>query len=219
MINSWPRTLWIRATYALIRNANYKFDTQWKYKSQPLRRFHLLSFHLFTFECSYNAVTFVTILKSALRQKWQKVSQTLDAQNTPYTSPSWPSYGLSFVRILAKTDRIITAPRCILYDSSHSERFGSFAQHRTILLLSRHLSQKDHPKRQLHWGSSHEGSDRHPRQHGGGRGRRFGKFTANSHCVCSLLRPSFCELIVNVMGHIDAESRAAVIRYLATIPV
>ena len=45
-----------------------------------------------------------------------------------------------------------------------------------------------------HWGSSHEGSGRHPRQHGGGRGRRFGKFTANSHRVCSLLRPSFCEL-------------------------
>ena len=70
----------------------------------------------------------------------------------------------------------------------------------------------------LHWGSSHEGSGRHPWQHGGGRGRRFGKFTANSHRVCSLLQPIFCELIVNVMGHIDAESRAAVIRYLAAIP-
>ena len=69
-----------------------------------------------------------------------------------------------------------------------------------------------------HWGSSHEGSGRHPRQHGGGRGRRFSKFMANSHRVCSLLRPSFCELIVNVMGHIDAEFRAAVIRHLAAIP-
>ena len=66
-------------------------------------------------------------------------------------------------------------------------------------------------------GSSHEGSGRHPRQHGGGRGRRFSKFMANSHRVCSLLRPSFCELIVNVMGHIDAEFRAAVIRHLAAI--
>ena len=69
-----------------------------------------------------------------------------------------------------------------------------------------------------HWGSSHEGSGRHPRQHGGGRGRHFGKITANSNRVCSLLRSSFCELIVNVMGHIDAEARAAVIRYLAAIP-
>ena len=34
----------------------------------------------------------------------------------------------------------------------------------------------------------------------------------------SLLRPSFCELIVNVMGHIDAEFRVAKIRYLAAIP-
>ena len=46
----------------------------------------------------------------------------------------------------------------------------------------------------------------------------FSKFTANSHRVCSLLRPSFCELIVNVMGHTDAEFRAAVIRHLAAIP-
>ena len=66
--------------------------------------------------------------------------------------------------------------------------------------------------------SSHEGSGRHSRQHGGVRDRRFGKFTANYHRVCSLLRPSFCELIVNVMGHIAAVSPAAVIRYLATIP-
>ena len=70
----------------------------------------------------------------------------------------------------------------------------------------------------LHWGSSHEGSGRHPRQHGGGRGRRFSKFMANSHRVCLLLRLSFCELIVNVMGHIDAEFRAAVIRHLVAIP-
>ena len=69
-----------------------------------------------------------------------------------------------------------------------------------------------------HWGSSHEGSGRHPRQHGAGRGRRFGKFTLNSHRVCSLLWPSFCELIVNVMGNIAAEARDAVIRYLAAIP-
>ena len=68
------------------------------------------------------------------------------------------------------------------------------------------------------WGSSHEGSGRHPRQHGGGRGRRFSKFMANSHRVCSLLRPSFCELIVNVMGHIDAEFWAAVIRHFTAIP-
>ena len=70
----------------------------------------------------------------------------------------------------------------------------------------------------LHWRSSHEDSGRHPRQHGGGRGRRFGKFTANSRRVCSLLGPRFCELFVNVMGHIDAESRAAVILYLAAMP-
>ena len=66
--------------------------------------------------------------------------------------------------------------------------------------------------------SSHEGSGRHPRQHGGDAVAASATFTANSHRVCSLLRLSFYELIANVMGHIDAEARAAVIRYLAAIP-
>ena len=74
------------------------------------------------------------------------------------------------------------------------------------LLGSRHTivvkeaGQWVHVCRKATGGSSHEGSDHHPRQYGGGRGRRFGKFTANSHRVCSLVRRSFCELIVNVMA-------------------
>ena len=42
--------------------------------------------------------------------------------------------------------------------------------------------------------------------------------TANSQHVSSLPRPSFCELIVNVMEHVDAEFQAVVILYLAAIP-
>ena len=69
-----------------------------------------------------------------------------------------------------------------------------------------------------HQGLSQEGSSCHPRQHCAGYGCRFGKFAANHHHVCSLLGPSFCELIVNVMEHIDAEARAAGIWDLAPIP-
>ena len=43
----------------------------------------------------------------------------------------------------------------------------------------------------MHWGSSHEGSDRHPRQHGGGRGRRLGKFTAILIVSVRYCSPSF----------------------------
>ena len=66
-----------------------------------------------TVECRYNAVKFVTILHSALQWQWQNVSQTLDSQNTPHTSPSRASYGVSFVSILEKIDRVLMAPYCI----------------------------------------------------------------------------------------------------------
>ena len=70
-----------------------------------------------TVECRYNAVTCVTILHSALRWQWQNVSQILDSQKTPHTSPSWARYGVSFVRILKKIDRVITALQCIKLQS------------------------------------------------------------------------------------------------------
>ena len=55
-----------------------------------------------TVECHYNVVKFVTISHSALRWQWQSISETLDTQKTPHTSPSR-------ARILEKIDRVITA--------------------------------------------------------------------------------------------------------------
>ena len=40
------------------------------------------------------------------------MNQILESQQTPHTSPSRASYGVSFVKILEKTDRVITAPHC-----------------------------------------------------------------------------------------------------------
>ena len=54
----------------------------------------------------------VTILHSAQQWQWENISQTLDSQKTPHTSPSWVSYGVPFVRILEKIDRVIRAPHC-----------------------------------------------------------------------------------------------------------
>ena len=115
-----------------------------------------------------------------------------------------------------QTTGILTKLFSISWPNGGSSLIGWWIIVRTNLGLTRTQTQ-GHTHMPL--GSSHEGSDRHPRQHGGGRGRRFGKFTANSHRVCSFLRSSFCELIVIGVRRIDEEARAAVIRYFATIPV
>ena len=59
-----------------------------------------------TVECRYNAVQYNMILFTALqrqRLKWKK---------TPHTSRA--RYGVSFVRIWEKMDRVLTAPHCIV---------------------------------------------------------------------------------------------------------
>ena len=53
------------------------------------------------------------ILYTALRQQWQKMNQILESHQTTHISNSRANYGVSFVRILEKTDRVITTPHCI----------------------------------------------------------------------------------------------------------
>ena len=60
-------------------------------------------------ECRYNMAQFITILYMALRWQQQKVNQTSNSQQTPHTSPSRASYGVSIMRIVEKIDCIITA--------------------------------------------------------------------------------------------------------------
>ena len=66
----------------------------------------------YTVKCRYNAVQFIKILPSTLRWQWQNVNQTSNLQQTPHTSPSRASYGVSIVRIWEKIDRVIVAPHC-----------------------------------------------------------------------------------------------------------
>ena len=67
-----------------------------------------------TLECCYNMVQLITISESGLGWPQRNVNQTSISQQTPHTSPSRTSYGVSIVRILEKTDHVITAPHCIL---------------------------------------------------------------------------------------------------------
>ena len=55
-------------------------------------------------------VQFFTIHVShtSLRWQWENVDQILNSQQTPHTSPSSASYGVSSISILAKIDCIIT---------------------------------------------------------------------------------------------------------------
>ena len=49
----------------------------------------------------------------ALRWQEQNLYQTSNSQQTPLSSPSRASHGVSIVRILEKFDRVLTAPHCI----------------------------------------------------------------------------------------------------------
>ena len=59
-------------------------------------------------------VQFFAVLHTALRWQWQNVDETLNSLQTPHSSPSWVSNGMSVVRILEEIDRIITALSCSL---------------------------------------------------------------------------------------------------------
>ena len=65
-----------------------------------------------TIKWRYNAVQFITILHTALRRQQQNVNQTSDSQQTPHTSPSRASNGVSIMWILKKIDRVIMAQHC-----------------------------------------------------------------------------------------------------------
>ena len=43
------------------------------------------------------------------------MDQALNSQKTPHTSPLRASYGMSFVSILMKNDRVIKGFYCIIY--------------------------------------------------------------------------------------------------------
>ena len=72
-----------------------------------------LNINVITVEYHHNAVQFITILHMTLWRQQQNIYQTSNSQQTPRTSPSQASYGVSIVRIFKKIDCYITAPNCI----------------------------------------------------------------------------------------------------------
>ena len=99
-------------------------------------------------ECRYNAVQFMTILFMALWWQQRNLNQTLYSQQTPQTSPSRASFGLSTVRIWEKIDRLITAPRCASLFFLIGIIFYSYAltltMHHWIHVAQRELKKSKH---------------------------------------------------------------------------
>ena len=80
-------------------NANLFYD---RYSSLPIKSSAFIT-----------RSQFFTILHSALRWWWENLSQTLGSPDTSHTSLSRTSCGVSFVGVLEKIDRVITASPCI----------------------------------------------------------------------------------------------------------
>ena len=83
--------------------------------------FIALSIVLDTVECRYNAVQYNKILHTSLQWRDQNINKRLNLQKTHHTSPYRASYGVSFVIILDKIDRVITTPHCISHFLVESE--------------------------------------------------------------------------------------------------
>ena len=54
------------------------------------------------------------------------MDQALNSQKTPHTSPLRASYGMSFVSILMKNDRVIKGFYCIVYTSVNYTIIGTY---------------------------------------------------------------------------------------------
>ena len=55
------------------------------------------------------------------------MNQALNSQKTPHTSPVRASYGMSFVSILMKNDRVIKGFYCILFETGSIQEI--YSQH------------------------------------------------------------------------------------------
>ena len=65
-----------------------------------------------TVKCSYNKVQhIIMILHMALRWQQHNVNQTSNSQQTPYTSSSQASYGVSIMRIKKQNKKNPRMPR------------------------------------------------------------------------------------------------------------
>ena len=73
----------------------------------------------YTVKCRYDVLQYNMVLHTSLQEVRQNINERLNPQKTPHTSPGRTSYVLSFVNILEKIDRLITAPHYILREMVH----------------------------------------------------------------------------------------------------
>ena len=86
--------------FFVMKQAKSHYQTQWWSVGQ----------HIYTVECHYNTVQFITILHPTPQWQQQKINQISNSQHTSHTLPSQASYGVSIMRILKKIDCVIMAP-------------------------------------------------------------------------------------------------------------
>ena len=65
------------------------------------------------------------VLHTALSWQQQNMDQILNSQNTPHSSPSRASYGVSLASILVELDPVITAPLCTSVNASFAYSYMS----------------------------------------------------------------------------------------------
>ena len=84
----------------------------------------------------------------------ENINEMLDPRKTSRTSPWHASYGMSFVDIFEKIDRVVTAPHCIFRVITLSCLFsaGRGGQHRVPGPgYAGHQDSRRHPARQWRW--------------------------------------------------------------------
>ena len=105
--------LFISATVSTYSNSNwfpFKCPNNHETICYPVR--HQYTMVQNTVKCHYNAIQFIMISFMAPWWEEQNLNQISNSQQTPHTSPSRASYGVSIVRILEKTDHVIMVPHC-----------------------------------------------------------------------------------------------------------
>ena len=70
------------------------------------------------------------------------MDQALNSQKTPHTSPLRASYGMSFVSILMKNDRVIKGFYCTNNTQRHNKIIINIMQYLKFLIPINHPNQK-----------------------------------------------------------------------------
>ena len=98
---------------------------------------------LYTIKCYYNAAQFIAILPMALQWQQQNLHQSQNSQQTPHTSPSRMSYGVSIMKKIYEENLPCYNGTELYVDGSWHKRQNSIinAQHYSEVIMGMMASQ------------------------------------------------------------------------------